>query len=429
MPFRFDWGPGKYQHYFLEREKMVKRKTIQRAALSAALSLCLAGGAYAQSTTGNIYGTIPAASAGDTTVQVTNDSGFSRTVTVDANSRYNISALPVGNYKITAQRNGQVIGTREVKVIVGAGTNASFASGGDASTLETVNVTATAAAAIDLTAVDTRTVFTAEQLERLPINRSAEAIAMLAPGAVAGAGGYSALSGLVSFGGAGVSENAYYINGYFTGEPLSNLGGSGLPFLAIAQQETYTGGYSAKYGRSDGGVISQIGQRGTNDWQFGGEITWAPKDLREDREDLYLPNLDLPAGYEYEDPDAAGSLYSRGKGGESSRTTYAGYVGGPIVQDRLFFFAAAELEKRDTVINPTSLGTPRSEHGKDDDHTIYAKLDWSINDSHMLAATWLKSKDDYSGSYYAYDMDTGAEGDKLAVWSPPRLSRKTITAS
>ena len=29
---------------------MVKRKTIQRAALSAALSLCIAGGAYAHST-------------------------------------------------------------------------------------------------------------------------------------------------------------------------------------------------------------------------------------------------------------------------------------------------------------------------------------------------------------------------------------------
>ena len=34
---------------------MVKRKTIQRAALSVALSVCIAGGAYAQSTTGGIY--------------------------------------------------------------------------------------------------------------------------------------------------------------------------------------------------------------------------------------------------------------------------------------------------------------------------------------------------------------------------------------
>lgn len=326
---------------------MVKRKTIQRAALSAALSVCIAGGAYAQSTTGSIHGTVPSASTGTTIVQITNNSGFNRTVTADANGRYNFNALPVGNYKVTVQHDGQVVGTREVTVIVGAGTDASFAgAGGTTSTLETVNVTATAASAIDLTAVDTRTVFTAEQLQRLPINRSAEAIALLAPGAVAGAGGFSALSGLVSFGGSGVSENAYYINGYFTGEPLSNLGGSGLPFFAISQQETYTGGYSAKYGRSDGGVISQIGKRGTNDWEFGGEIRWAPKGLREKPKDLYLPNLDLPDGYDYEDPGMAGTIFSRGKGEESSSTTYSAYAGGPIVRDRLFFFAGAEVDDR-----------------------------------------------------------------------------------
>ncbi len=399
---------------------MVKRKTIQRAALSAALSVCIAGGAYAQSTTGSIHGTVPSASTGTTIVQITNNSGFNRTVTADANGRYNFNALPVGNYKVTVQHDGQVVGTREVTVIVGAGTDASFAgAGGTTSTLETVNVTATAASAIDLTAVDTRTVFTAEQLQRLPINRSAEAIALLAPGAVAGAGGFSALSGLVSFGGSGVSENAYYINGYFTGEPLSNLGGSGLPFFAIAQQETYTGGYSAKYGRSDGGVISQIGKRGTNDWEFGGEIRWAPKGLREKRKDLYLPNLDLPDGYDYEDPEMAGTIYSRGKGEESSSTTYSAYAGGPIVRDRLFFFAGAEVEDSKTLTNPDALSSPRSTHGKSDDHNIYVKLDWNINDNHMLEATWLKQKDDYSGSYYSYDIDTGTEGNRLAIVPTP----------
>jgi len=117
---------------------MVKRKTIQRAALSAALSVCIAGGAYAQSTTGSIHGTVPSASTGTTIVQITNNSGFNRTVTADANGRYNFNALPVGNYKVTVQHDGQVVGTREVTVIVGAGTDASFAgAGGTTSTLET----------------------------------------------------------------------------------------------------------------------------------------------------------------------------------------------------------------------------------------------------------------------------------------------------
>jgi len=418
---------------------MVKRKTIQRAALSAALSLCIAGGAYAQSTTGNIYGSVPSSDAA-TTVQITNNSGLNRTVTVDANGRYNVSSLPVGTYKVTVMRDGKVVGTRDVSVIVGSSTDASFGagSGGDASTLETVNVRATAAAAIDLTSVDTRTVVTAEQLERLPIGRTAEAIAMLAPGAVAGAGGYAALAGLVSFGGSGASENAYYINGYFTGEPLSNLGGSGLPFVAVAQQETYTGGYSAKYGRSDGGVISQVGQRGTNEWKFGGQIDWIPKSLREDREDLRLPNIDLSeynanpnlpstcgelnnqkCQWGYEDEAAAGELYHHGKGQESGSTRYSAYVGGPLIEDRLFFFLGAEALRANSVTNPNALASSRTTHGEDNNYKYYAKIDWNINDSNLLEATWFKQKDNYSGSYYDYDFDTNKEGDRLSVVPTP----------
>ena len=417
---------------------MVKRKTIQRAALSAALSVCIAGGAYAQSTTGGIYGTVPAAS-GTTTVLVTNNSGFSRTVQVGADGRYTIGSLPIGNYKVTVQRDGQAIASRDVSVIVGAGTDASFVSaGGEASTLETVNVRATAAAAIDLTAVDTRTVITAEQLERLPIGRTAEAIAMLAPGAVSGAAGYSALKGLVSFGGAGASENAYYVNGYFTGEPLSNLGGSGLPFVAVAQQETYTGCYSAKYGRSDGGVINQVGKRGSNDWEFGGQIDWAPKSLRDDSKDLYLPNIDLSqfnsnpnlpstCGEEadekcqwgYADPDLAGTKYQRGKGNESGSTRYNAYVGGPIIQDRLFFFAGGEWYDGNSVTTPNKLGSARSVHAKDDNTKYYVKLDWNINDNNLLEATWFQQNNHYSGSYYDYDLDAFTEGGRLDTVPTP----------
>ncbi|WP_449465665.1 TonB-dependent receptor [Stenotrophomonas humi] len=397
---------------------MVKRKTIQRAALSAALSLCIAGGAYAQSTTGSIQGSIPVEAGTATTVHVANDSGFSRTVTADANGRYTTGSLPVGNYTVTVKRGEQVIGTRDVQVLVGSSSDGSFAAGSStagATNLDAITVTATAPAAIDLTTTDTRTVITAEQLERLPLGHSAEALAMLAPGAVAGAAGYSALSGLVSFGGSGVSENAYYINGYFSGEPVSNLGGFSLPYGAISQQETYTGGYSAKYGRSAGGVINQIGKRGTNEWSFGGQVMWAPKSLREEYKDLYLPNADLPDPYGYEDPDAAGSLYSRGKGEKTDVTTYSAYVGGPIIPDRLFLFVAGEAEKTQQDSNSTSLGSARRTYADTDNPKIYAKIDWNITDNHLLEATWMKEKKDYSGYYRSYDIETSEIGDRLAV--------------
>ena len=391
------------------------KKMLQRSTLSIALGMCVVGAVQAQSTTGSIYGTVPTGS--NTTVVVANNSGLSRTVNVDASGRYSIGSLPVGNYTVTVQRDGQVLGTRTISVLVGAGVDVSFRPA-EATNLETVTVTATSVPVIDITSVDTRSVVTAEQLERLPMIRSAEAIAMLAPGAVAGAAGYSALSGLVSFGGSGVSENAYYVNGFFSGEPLSNLGGFTLPYGSIAQQETFTGGYSAKYGRSDGGVINQIGKRGTNEWEFGGQILFAPKSLREKNSDLYLPKLDLPAGYEYEDPEAAGALYSRGKG-DSENTTLNAYAGGPIIKDRLFFFVGAEAYNRDTMVTPTSLGTPRSTHESVDNPKLYTKIDWNITDNHLLEATYLRDKYKYTGAYYDYDFDTATEGEKLSVVATP----------
>ena len=231
-------------------------KGLKRSALTVALGLCFVGGVQAQSTQGSIYGTIPGGEGA--TVVVSNNSGLSRTVAVDAEGDYQIGSLPVGQYTVTATRGGQVVGTRTITVRAGTGADVSFGgtAGGGATTLGTVTVSADSVPQIDITSVDSSSVLTAQQLERLPVAHDAEAIALLAPGAVAGAGGY--FGGLVSFGGAGVSENAYYVNGYFTGEPLSNLGGFTLPYGAIEQQETYIGGYSAKYGRSAGGVISQI---------------------------------------------------------------------------------------------------------------------------------------------------------------------------
>jgi hypothetical protein len=205
-------------------------KFLKRSALTVALGLCFAGGVHAQSTSGGINGTV--ASGQGITVVISNNAGFSRTVPVDAQGRYNISSLPIGDYTVTTQRDGQTVGTRNVTVLVGKYIDVSF---GDATTLGTITVTGANVPAIDVTSLDTRTVITAEQVRRLPIVPSAQTLALLAPGTNAGAGGIAAFVGLVSFGGVDVPENAYYINGFYTSAPLNNLGGYSLPFAALAQ--------------------------------------------------------------------------------------------------------------------------------------------------------------------------------------------------
>jgi hypothetical protein len=212
----------------------------RRTALALAIGLgTVSGAAFAQSTTGSIFGQVPAG-AGQT-VTATNETGVSRTVPVDAAGRYSISSLPLGNYKVTLNKDGAAVDSRsDVTLRVGAGTEVGFgaaASAATASSLEGVTVSANALPTIDVSAVDSRTVITSEQLSKLPLARTAEAIALLAPGAVAGSSFFVGPTGnaLVSIAGSAVTENAYYINGFNTTDPLSGFGGITLPYGAIDQ--------------------------------------------------------------------------------------------------------------------------------------------------------------------------------------------------
>ncbi|MCC5088153.1 TonB-dependent receptor domain-containing protein [Xanthomonas campestris] len=389
-----------------------RRQVLKRTALAVVLGACLANGAvYAQSTTGSIYGSAP--SEAGSTIVVQSDTGLSRTITIDANGRYNLGSLPVGAYTVTLKRGDQVVDTRKnVQLRVGSGTEVSFADAGspstaDATTLGAITVTAANAPKIDVSSTTSRSVITSEQLATLPLGRSAEAIALLAPGAVSGAGAFNNGSrSVVSFGGSGVTENAYYINGFNVSNPFSNLGGVSLPYGAIDQQETYTGGYSAKYGRSTGGVINQLGKRGTNEWHFGVQSVWEPDSLASSRGDVWFPNATLPAGYDYDTPDQPGTLYRAGKDNTQTRTVYSAYAGGPLIEDRLFIFVAGESEKVDGVSTNASSDSIQARNNYEySTPKFYGKLDWNINDNNIVEYTRIQNTDRRSGAYTSFDYD------------------------
>ena len=378
---------------------------LRRSTLAAALAIGLGftGMSFAQSTTGAIFGQAPAA-AGET-ITVTNESGFNRQIPVDASGRYSLNSLPTGTYTVKLERDGKVVDSRDnVTLRVGAGTEVSFtaaaAASGEAQSLEGVSVTANALPAIDVSSVDSRTVITSQELARLPLARTAEGIALLAPGAVAGSSFFTGPTGnaLVSINGSAVTENAYYINGFNTTDPLSGFGGISLPYGAIDQQEVLAGGYGAAYGRSSGGVISQVGKRGTNDWHFGGQVLWEPKFAKEDPRDFY-----------YAAGDDVGKINNKNSGDKAWVLTEDAYVGGPLIKDKLFIFAAVEGERREG--NSTgSVNSPFKTDYRYDNPKWYSKLDWNITDSNILEITAASAKQSYSSSLYDYDYDTNKTG-------------------
>jgi len=387
----------------------------RHTALAVALSMSLGGVAMAQSTTGSIFGQAPAA-AGET-VSATNASGLTREVAVDSSGRFQISNVPVGTYTVSLKKDGAVVDSRKVSLAPGAGTSVTFSA--ETTSLSAVTVSANALPAIDVSSVSSSTVITAADLRKLPVQRNAESIALLAPGTVKGSGFFP---NAVAFGGSSVSENAYYVNGYNTGEPYKNLGGFSLPYGAIDQQETLTGGYPAKYGRSDGGVINQIGKRGTNEWHFGGQVVWQPRFLEGTPVNNRYGNPAIPADvsnplspngvthYQLEDPAKPGTLNQYRNDNKQWETTYSAYVGGPLIQDKLFMFLAAE--KTTTQINNVEAAVNQKvQYNRDKNTKFYGKLDWNITDSNILELTALKqNRADGAGSTYAFDSDTLKSG-------------------
>jgi len=233
---------------------LLPRRHVLAIAMAMATAAGLGGvtGAFAQSTTGSLFGQVTV--TGGETVLIENSNGLKREVGVDERGRYVAPQLPLGTYKVSLMRNGTVVDSRDnVSLRVGSGTDVSFAAAptsagaANAENLAGVTVTGNALPAIDVTSVDSRTVITSEQLAKLPLGRSAEDIAKLAPGVTANTGNFKSATGtsLVSFGGSAASENAYYINGFNTTDPLNGLGGITLPYGAIDQQEVYTGAIAA----------------------------------------------------------------------------------------------------------------------------------------------------------------------------------------
>jgi hypothetical protein len=99
---------------------------LRRTSLAIGVGLCLVGtGALAQSTTGSIFGQVPAGAA--ETVVVQSATGVTRQVPIDASGRYSVGSLPLGTYTVTLKRGAQNVDSRSnVTLRVGAGTDVSF---------------------------------------------------------------------------------------------------------------------------------------------------------------------------------------------------------------------------------------------------------------------------------------------------------------
>ncbi|CAN5248516.1 TonB-dependent receptor [soil metagenome] len=371
------------------------------AFASAGLSVAVVSPAYAQSTAvGSVYGTVPAG-AGDQVLIENVGTGARRTVDVSG-ERFQATSVQPGNYRVSLLKGGTTVSSVTVEVLAGNGSEAKFTAA--AASLGSVVVTGRGSP-IDVTATTNSTTFTADQLEALPFaSQNFNAIIRLAPNTTSADPRYA---GGVSIGGGAPSENAFFIDGFPVTNPLTQLGSMELPFGAIASAQVQTGGFGAEFGRSVGGVFNVTTKSGTNEWHGGVDAYWEPNSLRAKPKSIYYPNTGDPLN-----TSTDGTTYLYKHGNDRTETQYGAYLGGPIIENRLFFFVAADhTSTNNKFVNqvPTAtvaLGQSGFADSDDSNDRYFAKLDFNITDNHRLSLTALGDNYKNTTDYYGYNYGT-----------------------
>ena len=374
-----------------------------------ASTIVFVASAHGQGTTlGFIYGRVTSGSgpvSGVTVTAVHPDTSRIRTAVTDAGGRYRFSALAVGRYAVYAALGGLQSSIVPAEVNVGEGTSVELLLE-NPRTVEEVVVIVESVSPLDVTRAETARVVTSDDIQRLPIPRDQNAVVLMAPGAVQGdlafgtAGNrahYGTGSAYASLGGASVAENVYYINGMNVTNFRNGLGASTIPFEFYDQFQIKTGGYSAEFGRSTGGVVNAVTKRGSNDWQFTFGGYFQPDSLRGD-----VPNVEHPsARIEYDSAD-----------GFDERNDFSTFfsAGGPLVRDRLFAYGIYEF--RDVDVNDYS-SWGRLYRESDDDGFWGLKLDWLVTDDHRVEYTGFSDARTVDRTSFRWDASTDTVGEEL----------------
>lgn len=328
-------------------------------------------------TTGSLVGSVVdenGASVSGGTVTVTSQTqGFNRTANVSGDGTFRVAALPSGAYDVKIDVPGKT--PNEQTIVIASGQNNTYTftvgdTGGE------IVVTGQAVRGNDfgsntggLNIADVTNLLTTT-----PIGRNQTALILLSPGTAAGD---TTFGNLPSIGGATVAENSYYVNGLNVTNFRTFIGSNNPPIEFYRSTDIKLYGYPAEYGRAMGGFVSTVTKSGSNDFKGGMLVAYSPNGLSSKSPDTY-------AAYNSDDyrEDVEANFY----------------LSGPIIKDRLFFYA---LYNPNYTKNADSSFTGGLRTTTTNSSPFFGgKLDAIIADGHRLEGTYFRNA---STTKYRYD--------------------------
>ena len=322
-----------------------------RTAAALLLAATVAAPALAQTLTGSITGAIKdeqGAVLPGVTVTLTGKQGTTTQVT-DSTGVYRFPALEVGTYQIVADLAGFSKALRTDLVISPGRELAIDLTMKVGGVTESVTVTGDSPV-VDVKSSATETTISQSLLFSAPITRTAINVLNYAPG----------INNSSAYGGGAGSGNALLIDGVDTRDPSGGTAWTFYNYNVVEEVQFQGLGAPAEYGGFTGAVVNTITKSGGN--RFSGLFDFFGTNSS-------LGGNNVPAAVAAENP----SLKDPAK-----TTNYADITtqfGGPIKQNKLFFFASAQRFL--LSVDPTGPVTTRHEVSP----RLNFKLTWQPNPS------------------------------------------------
>lgn len=322
---RVTFAACKNQNQLLPKQKIMRQKLLKN--LMAVMMLVLSTGlALSQGvTTSNINGTVVdengAALPGANIVATHTPSGTRYGAVTNLDGRYSIPGMRVGGpYSVVASFIGYGTKTEEGIVLsLGSGATVNFAMTDSDAELTEILVTADRNSTFSSDRTGANTAVSNEQISSLPtISRRIGDFTRLTPQASGNsfAGQDGRLNNITV-------DGSYFNNSFGLGsQPGDRTGVSPISLDAIDQISVNIAPYDVRQGNFTGAGINTVTRSGTNNIEGSAYYFWRNQD-----------NVGTKAGDNTFDP------------GEFKYRQIGFRVGGPIIKDKLFFFASFEDEK------------------------------------------------------------------------------------
>ena len=323
----------------------MKMTSVWRTLFSCLIALALTAPLWSQGgNQGSVEGTIADQKGGvvpGVSLRLRNAAtGFTLTSTADANGFFSFPIVLVGNYELTAQKEGfNAVTQKDIVVTVGARLNLDL-------TLPVAAQQSTVVVTGDVPLVETTrsqvsTTVNSQSVSSLPVlGRNFINFVLLTPGVT-----LDRRDGDISFAGQRGTLNSLMVDGSdnnntFFGQTTGRTGSGRAPYQfsqdAVAEFQVNSNSYTAEFGHAGGAVINVITKSGSNDWH--GTAFEFYRDTSLNAQDSITKSRGQPKS----------PLHFN---------QFGGNLGGPVLRDKLFFFFDYDGQ-RNTLPNSVFLNLP-----------------------------------------------------------------------